>query len=110
MARYNGVDKDAIVDSIDQTLDLILRDKKISPLEQDLYNWIDGRKLAILRQSASDEELARNMEYTGANRIFAEKGKFLLSLNFNTLAADDRKTIENLKSWNAFDKGNAPKR
>ena len=102
MAQYNGVHKDKIVNSIDDMIDLILRDDHVSPLERPIYDWIDGRKLAIRRQSSSDEELARNMDYTGANKIFAVHGQFLLRLEFNDLAEQDRRAIETLKEWNAF--------
>lgn len=102
MAQYNGIDKDEIVDSIDQVLDLIWRDGRVSSLEKPLYDWIDGRKLAMIRQSSSDEELARMMSYTGADKIFAEKGRFLLSIDFNMVSSTDYRTIERLKSWNAF--------
>ncbi|GEM_PF-5001269 len=108
MAQYNGVDKEEIVASIDGVLDLILADGKISHSERAVYDWIDGRKLAILRQSSSDEELARNMRLTGADKIFAQNGGFLLRLEFNCSSAKDLKTIERLKSWNAFNTENRP--
>lgn len=102
MAKYNGVDKDKIVDSIDGALDIILNDGRISYTEKALYDWIDGRKLAILRQSSSDEELARNMKLTGADTIFKKHGQFLLKLEFNQLSAKDKHNIALLTRWNAF--------
>tara|TARA_B100000686_G_C16447402_1_gene790214 strand:+ start:482 stop:835 length:354 start_codon:yes stop_codon:yes gene_type:complete len=114
MPQYNGVEKQELVQSIEDAMDYILSLKDIvvskdaaADFTQPLNDWIDGRLLAILKQSSSSEELCRNMAYTGADTLFGQYKGLLLSARFNDVTASTQKTIRSLEKWKAFQ--NTPK-
>jgi len=102
MPKYNGVDQQDLVQSIEDAMDYILKLEFVPDVRSALDDWIDGRRLAVIKQSSSDEELSRNMTLMGADTLFHKFERLMLSARFNDVTSATQKTIRTLEKWKAF--------
>ena len=102
MTKFRGVEKNELVQSIEDAMDFILSKSFNQNARKDLSDWIDGRKLAVLKQSSSDEELARNVKLMGADKVFEPFRDMLERVYRLDVTPQSQKMVENLKKWSAY--------